>query len=172
METGMKALKTLALALLLVGWTVAGVLAQQASPAADPARVAAARELFRAMGAEASFKTVIDTLTIGMAQIIKQQQPGKASEIDEVFQMLREKFYQRSNEVVDMVAPLWAEKFTAEELGEIARFFATPIGKRFVAAQPEITQRSMQLGMAWGQRIGAEVEAEARSELKKRGVDL
>ena len=59
-----------------------------------------------------------------------------------------------------------------QELTEIGAFYKTPIGQKMIATQPEILQKSMQLGMIWGQNIGKEVEAEARQELKKRGVDL
>jgi hypothetical protein len=33
-------------------------------------------------------------------------------------------------------------------------------------------RQSMALGQRWGQQIGIELDAEARQELKKRGVDL
>jgi hypothetical protein len=33
-------------------------------------------------------------------------------------------------------------------------------------------RRSLTLGHRWGQDIGREIDAEARRELKKRGVDL
>ena len=33
-------------------------------------------------------------------------------------------------------------------------------------------RESMLLGQRWGEQIGAEIEEEARSELKKRGIDL
>jgi hypothetical protein len=41
-----------------------------------------------------------------------------------------------------------------------------------VEAQPEIIRQSMSAGQIWGQRIGAELDAEMRRELKKRGIDL
>lgn len=143
-----------------------------AAYAADPARIAAARDLLAAMGSASQFKTAIETMTGGMATIVKQKQPGKAKEIDEVFALMKQKFLARSNEAIDMVAPLWAEKFSVEELGQITAFFKTPIGAKMIAVQPEIMRNSMQMGMAWGQKIGKEVEAEARTELKKRGIDI
>ena len=147
--------------------------AQQKSPAAvDPAGVAAAKELLIAMGSMQQFEVAINTMSKGMAQAFKQQAPSKGKEIDEVMDLMATKFNARKTEVLGMVAPLYAEKFTVQELTEIGAFYKTPIGQKMIATQPEILQRSMQLGMAWGQSIGKEVEAEARQELKKRGVDL
>jgi uncharacterized protein len=144
--------------------------AQQKAP--DTAGVAAAKDLLIAMGSMKQFEVAINTMTAGMGQAFKQQSPGKAKEIDEVMAAMAAKFNARKEEVLTMVAPLYAEKFTVGELTEIGAFYKTAIGQKMIATQPEILQRSMQLGMAWGQRIGQEVEAEARLELKKRGVDL
>ena len=148
--------------------------APEAAPAStvDPARIAAAKDLLTVMGSTNQFKTAIETMTQGMSAMVKQKQPGKAKEIDEVFASMKQKFLARSNEAIDMVAPLWAEKFTVEELGQIAAFFKSPIGAKLIEVQPEVMRRSMQMGMAWGQKIGKEVEDEARVELKKRGVDI
>lgn len=146
--------------------------AQQTSPLQDPARIAAARDLLIAMGSDAQFDAVIGTMTRQMAVLFKQQQPAHAAAIDEVFSLLGKRFVERKQEVIEMVAPLYAEKFTAEELREITAFYATPIGRKLVQELPGLTQRGVLVGMRWGQKIGEDVEREAREELKKRGIPL
>jgi hypothetical protein len=134
--------------------------------------VAAAKDLLIAMGSMKQFEVAINTMSRGMAEAFKRQAPGRGKEIDEVMALMAAKFNSRKEEMLAMVAPLYAEKFSVAELTEIGNFYKTPIGQKMIATQPEILQRSMQLGMAWGQAIGQEVEIEARKELKKRGVDL
>lgn len=146
--------------------------AQQPAPVVAPEAVEAAKQLFNTMGADKQFDTVIVTLTTGLANVVKQQHPARAKDIDEVFAKLADKFRARKDDIVGIVTPLWAEKFSVAELNEISAFFKSPIGQKLVREQPAIMQRSMQLGMAWGQMIGQEVEAEARRELKARGIDL
>lgn len=165
---------TLACACLLTPAAMAQKAPAPAAAAAtvDPARIAAARQLLDTMGSTAQFNTAIETMTQGMADTVKKLQPMKDKEIDEVFALLKKKFLARAGEAIDMVAPLWAEQFTIEEMGQIAAFFKSPIGAKLIATQPEIMRKSMQIGMAWGERIGKEVEAEARSELKKRGINI
>lgn len=157
---------------LMVVLSGAPVLAQQKSPASDPARVAAAKEMFAASGQDAQFDIVITTMTQGLGRMFKQQQPAHARTIDEAIATMAAKFRARKAEVIEMIAPLYAEKFSAEELKYIADFYRTPIGRKLVAAQPELTQKSMLMGMQWGQRIGQEVEQELRRELKGRGVPI
>jgi uncharacterized protein len=155
-----------------IGLTAGAAIAQTKAPTPDPAAIAAAKELMLAAGVNAQMETVISTMTKGMAQAVRQQHPAKGKEIDEVFAALAKKFRERQAEMIELVAPLYAEKFTVPELKEIGAFYRTPIGIKLLATQPEIMQRSMQIGMGWGQKIGQEVEAEARTELKKRGVEL
>ena len=76
----------------------------------DPAGVAAAKELLVAMGSMKQFEVAIGTMTTGMGQAFKQQQPGKAREIDDVMAALAAKFNARKEEVLAMIAPLYAEK--------------------------------------------------------------
>jgi uncharacterized protein len=146
--------------------------AAQKSPAADPERVSAAKDMFKAMGQDAQFEAVINTMMRGMAQQLKQQRPAAATQIDEAATLMIGKFLARKGEMVDLTAALYAEKFTAAELREVTAFYISPIGKKMVSEQPGIMQRSMVAGMEWGRRIGVEADRELRQELKKRGVDL
>jgi len=164
---------TIRVGLLALAVVVAGPAAAQKAPAnSDPSAVAAAKELLIAMGSMKQFEVAINTMSRGMADAFKKQAPAKAKEIDEVMALMAAKFNARKGEMLTLVAPLYAEKFTPDELTEIGAFYKTPIGQKMIATQPEILQRSMQIGMAWGQAIGQEVEQEARKELKKRGVEL
>lgn len=166
--------RSIRFAVLAVAVLAASPLAaqQKAPDKANPAATAAARELLIAMGSMKQFEIAINTMSRGMADAFKKQSPTKGKEIDEVMGLMANKFNTRKEEMLTMVAPLYAERFTVEELTEIGTFYKTTIGQKLIATQPEILQRSMQLGMAWGQSIGLEVEQEARKELKKRGVDL
>jgi uncharacterized protein len=160
----------LGMVLALAG--VIGVAQAQKAPTQDPERIAAAKALFVAMGAEQQFDTVIKTMLTGMAAQFKQRQPSAAKEIDDVMARMAEKFIARKAEVTEMTAPHYAEAFTVAEIKQITAFYQSDIGKKLVKEQPAIMQKSMVQGMQWGQKIGREVELEARQELKKRGVEL
>lgn len=159
------------IALLALALALAAPVRAQQAPL-DPARLAAAKDLMTAMGADAQFKVAVETMTKGMADMVRQRHSDKGGVVDEVMGALRDKFLARASEVRDLVAPLWAEKFSAAELKELTAFFGSPIGRKMIEAQPGIMQKSMQLGMQWGQRIGKEVEDEARKELEKRGIKI
>jgi uncharacterized protein len=138
----------------------------------DPARLAAAKELLAASGSAQQLDAVMPTMLGQMALIFGNQKPQHKGEIDKVFQSLASKFTARKQELIDLVAELYAETFSADDLKGLLAFFKTPLGAKFVGAQPQLLQQQMVAGQRWGMKIGQEVEAEVRQELKKRGIEL
>jgi len=85
---------------------------------------------------------------------------------------MQSKFISRRAELLDEIAAVYAQKLEAAEMKAVAEFYRSPVGSRLIDAQPQIMQESIMAGQRWGQRIGREIEEEARRELKRRGVDL
>jgi uncharacterized protein len=140
--------------------------------APDAARLAAARELMEVAGVAKQFDEVMPVLTQRLGETFVAIAPEKANEIREVFGQLAVKFVDRKGELIDQIAALYAEKLTAEDMTAILAFYKSPVGARFIAIQPEMSRQAMTLGQRWGSAIGREIEAEARRELKKRGIEL
>ena len=143
-----------------------------AEKAADPARLAAAKELLVVVGSAKQFDVVVPLITQQLENAFVSLKPDHATEIKDVFRAIPEKFSQRKQELLDQIAALYAEKLTADEINEIIRFYKTPIGAKFIQLQPELVQQSMQLGQAWGRKIGQEIEQDVRKQLKDRGVPI
>ncbi len=160
---------------LLFAAAVAVLLASPASlraQAPDAARLAAARDLMVVAGVARQFDEVMPVLAQRLGEAFVAVAPDKADEIREVFGQMAVKFVDRKGELIDQIAALYAEKLTAEELSAIVVFYKSPIGVKFVALQPEMARQAMTLGQRWGAQIGREIEAEARRELKRRGIEL
>jgi hypothetical protein len=98
--------------------------------------------------------------------------PDHAAVIKDVFKLIPGRFSERKNELLDQIAVLYAQRLTTDELIEIANFYKSPIGVKFVQIQPELMQQSAALGQAWGRKIGEEIEQEVRKELKERNVPI
>jgi hypothetical protein len=145
---------------------------QLRAQAPEPARLAAAKELMQVAGVAAQFDAVMPVLAQRLGEAFVAVAPDKADEIREVFGQIAIKFVDRKGELIDEIAALYADKLTVEEIGAVVGFYKSPIGAKFVALQPEMSRQAMTLGQRWGARIGREIEAEARRELKRRGIDL
>jgi hypothetical protein len=146
--------------------------AQPAAPHVEPDRLAAARDLLIATNTESQFATVIPLMFGQMKQAIPTASPQMKEELDKVFEEVQNQFIVRRAEVLDQIAILYAQKFSADEMKALADFYRTPIGQKFINAMPELTAEAIKLGNAWGRRIAMDAERKVREEMKKRGFDL
>lgn len=155
---------------LLAAGVPCAVQAQGAAP--DRERLVAARELMVAAGSAQQFDQVMPLMTAQMTKAFMALAPQAEKQIQDVMGEMLKRFSARKGELIEEIAGLYARRLTLEELRELTRFYSSGIGAKFVALLPELTQQSMLLGQRWGERIGREIEAEVRIELKKRGVNI
>ena len=149
-----------------------GAALAQSAPAPDRERLAAVRELMVVAGSVQKFDAVMPFMTARMTNAFIELAPHAEKQIQDVMGEMLKRFSTRTSELIEEIAELFAEKLTLEEIRELTRFYSTGVGAKFIAMQPELTQRSLLLSQRWGEKIGREIEAEARRELKKLGVDI
>jgi len=134
--------------------------------------ISAARELLSATGVARQFEAMIPMFSEQIAKIYIQQQPQHEKTIREVFTALAERMASRKSELIEEVVAVYARSFSATDLKELATFFASGAGQRFVEMQPQLLPETMRIGQRWGDRIGREIEIEMRQELRRKGVPL
>jgi hypothetical protein len=140
--------------------------------AADRARIDAAKDMMVYSGAIKQFDEAMPLIFDQLSRTFMSVAPGKSREIREVFQQLVPRFMQRKGELLDQIAALYAAEFSLEELNAIVAFYKSPIGLKFAGVQPKIMRQSMAVGQRWGERLGSEIEREARQELRRRGIEM
>ena len=69
-----------------------------------------------------------------------------------------------AGQLADMVAVIYATRFTADELRGLLAFYKTPLGRRLLEEQPLVVQESIQAGQRWGAAIGAQIGQELAAE--------
>lgn len=142
--------------------------AQQPTPAA----VAAAKELLDIKGAVRMF----DPLVPGIIETVKnnylQTNPALVKELNEVAAQLRTELAPRRADVINLVAVLYAQRFSEQELKDVVAFYKTPTGKKFVTEEPTVIEQSLAGAQAWSQKLSEDVLSRFRAEMKKRGHEL
>lgn len=73
---------------------------------------------------------------------------------------------QERGALIDSIVPIYGRAFSLAELQQLLQFYQTPLGKRLVAATPDIARESMQAGQRWGMAIGQAIG----EELQKEGI--
>ncbi len=158
--------RLLALALVL---PLAAALPARAEEAVDGARVAAARELIRAMQAVEGVKQALPMLAGTVRSVIVKANPETETDIDEAIAHLHGRMSARVDELVDDIAPIYAQGFSLAELESLTAFYRSPAGAKLAALQPQMVQMTVAVGQRWGERIAAEIEAEIWVMLRGMG---
>ena len=158
---------------LLLAFAPVASHAQTSQSNADrQARIAAALDMMTVAGSEKQFDQLMPLLVANMTRAFIGLAPGAAAEIRQVMGEVVKRFADRKREMVEKIAELYAAELTLEELQELTRFYKSPVGAKFVAIQPSLGRQTIALGQQWGEKIGREIDQEARRELKKRGIKI
>lgn len=77
-----------------------------------------------------------------------------------------DKFLAKVNfaEFTDMLVPIYGKHMSRDDIKGLTAFFKSPLGQRMLEAQPAIAADSMKVGMAWGQKVAAQVMEDLKKE--------
>ncbi len=136
---------------------------------AEDARTQLAETLLERLDMKANFDKSFEMVRQMMPRQMEQMQkmggqtndPAKAAaHMDKVLVMMQEEFgwEKMKGDLVTM----FAETFTEQELKDIAAFYDTPAGKSFIAKQPELMKKSMELNQKMMMQIMPRMQALTR----------
>lgn len=128
--------------------------AKESTPA--KAKETDVKKLFSLMGADKLGSQI-------MKQMIMQMKRGMPDVPEEYWGSLEKKV--NMDELIDLLVPVYQKYLTQEDITGLIEFYNSPLGKRFISAQPSITKDSMQIGQQWGMKIAQQVQ----DDLKKEG---
>lgn len=144
--------------------------AKPATPAVtlDPATLKAAREVVAQMqGDRTALLNAMAAPMVGMMQQIgvKQQDQAQALVQEVVLPTLTAHF----DELLDIQARGFAGALGKDDLQVIAAFYATPTGKRLVAAQPQLAQAQLVGTQQWMQSVTPEMQGKLTKAIQAHG---
>jgi len=162
-------MRRLILALLLLA---SPAFAQQSNVPED--KLVAARELVAAMRAESQILTTIDAMRGYLVQsfVTAAPQLGEDRARALVDEFIMPEFRAGVGEFPELIAGLYAQRLSAAELRELARFYRTALGQRLLEITPEITAAITPIAAAWGQRVVQQALTKHRDALRQRGLPL
>lgn len=160
------ALRALALLAVLTAFSTA-VSAQTAAPSASAVQIA--REVVDASGATRSFAGIVPNILGQSLSVFVQQNPDLTKDLTESVKTIAPEFEKRSSEISDLVARVYATRFTEAELKELLTFYRSAVGKKFVSVLPSVLEESFVKTQEWGGKISEEIVISLRAEMKKRG---
>ncbi len=157
-------------ALALVCVIDAGDVRAQQQPSA--AAIATAKELIQIKGSTVLFDPLIPGVVEQAKNMFTQQNPNLAKDLSDVAAQLRTELAPRRAELSEQFARLYAQHFTEQELKDTLAFYASPLGKKLTAEEPNFVEQSLRFAQDWANKLSDDVIAKMRAAMKKKGHDL
>ena len=137
--------------------------------AQDAAQTALAREMLVAMKAADNFDAVIPTVFGALKPALTKGDAKAAKDWDEVAPTLTAEISGAKGELLDDIAKIYAQAFTADELRAFVAFYKTPAGEKLARTTPALAQQTLAAGQRFGQQVAVRLSQRMTDELRKRG---
>ena len=144
--------------------------AQAQQPSANA--IALAREIITAKGGTGLYEPLVPQIIERARSIFQQSNPMLSKDLNDVAAKLRAELGPRVAELITDGATLYAAQFTEQELKDVLAFYKSPLGRKIVAQEPLILDRSAANMDVWANKFAEEVISKFRAEMRKRGHEI
>jgi uncharacterized protein len=141
------------------------------TPQPSPSHLAVAREVVVLSGMTRTF----DVIPPEMNEQIKKNlgtRPDLAKDLDQVIESMKPEMELQKQQMVNAAAKVYASRVSEADLKEIAAFFKSPIGKKYVETQPQILDSMVVEIQNWTKQLAEYVMVRVRAEMTKRGHQM
>jgi hypothetical protein len=160
--------------------TLAFAAAQQQKPAApaaapaeiSPAALDLAKEVVQSSGVARSFETLIPQFLEQARASLGTTRPEIAKDLGEVITQIRPEFDKQRDDMLNLAARVFAKRLTEPELKDIATFFKSASGQKYVSTQPLMLDELFGEMRTWTRALSEQIVVRIRAEMKKRGHDI
>lgn len=139
-------------------------MAEETPVPADPARVAAARDLLEVTGVTKQMDGMVDAMSKGFAKGANADKSEAGKKLAAEFDATMKKLLGYKDEMITDFAELYAQTFTAEEMKSVADFYRSGAGAKFISMTPELMQKGAAIGMKYSEKIAAEMKSAAPAD--------
>ena len=162
-----------AAAAFAVALSIAGLAAPSARAQEPTAgQLALARAVMEGSGMSRSFDDVVPQAMDQIGRTLVKTRPELGTDLNKVFDLIQPEFKPFRDEMSNAAARIFAGKLSEPDMKEVAAFFASPAGKRYVDAQPKLLDELVVSMQAFTQAVTAKIFERTRVEMKKLGHDL
>ena len=149
-------------------FSISGASAQSPSPEA----MTAARSLVTTMKLSDQYRALLPGVLLGLRPTLTQDRPEIERDFDAMMPMMVEAFAPYYTTMVDNVATIYANNFTAAELREIEAFYRQPVGQKLLDKSQVLAQQSAQVGQDASRKAAEEIRKRLTEALRQKGHKL
>ena len=103
---------------------------------------------------------------------VTRTRPEIKESLRETLRALQPEFDKTARETYDEAATLLASLMSEQEITDVATFFDSPSGKKYLSVTPVFLQRLADFTTPWRDKLSTDIVTRARQEMKKKGVEF
>lgn len=145
-----------------------------AAPAQTPSpdAMTAARSLVTTMKLPDQYRALLPGILLGLRPTLTQDRPEIERDFNAMIPTIVDAFTPYYNAMVDNIAAVYANNFTAGELREIEAFYRQPVGQKLLQKSAALAQQSNQVGQDSSRKAADELRARLTEALRQKGHKL
>jgi hypothetical protein len=158
---------------VLLAWMSALPIASAArADEISESHIAAALAAIASTKTARGFDNVLPLLAERTQNQLIRARPDLHKQIGDTVEAAALKLAVRRTDLDNDVARIWAKNFSEDELKQIATFFNSPAGQKYLNIGPQVVSDSLQAVKGWSDRVGEELLDKSKEDLKKQGFDF
>ncbi len=141
-------------------------------PNATPSHLAAAREVVMSSGVSRSFEGAIPTMARQINATVTRTRPELAGDMKASLDALQPEFVKLTEDMIVNATRIYTALLTEQECKDVAAFFKSPIGVKFIDVQPVVYGNLADVMEAWTKHLAQTMYEMTRDEMKKKGHQI
>jgi uncharacterized protein len=146
--------------------------AASAPAAPAPAAIAAADTILGAIGLKQSVAMVVPGMMAELETNVTRTRPEIKDSLRATLKTIQPEFDRTAQETYVQAEAMLALQMSEQEITQVAAFFDSPAGKKYVQVTPVYLQSLSDVTGAWREKLSTEILERARAAMKKKGVDF
>jgi hypothetical protein len=147
--------------------------AAPAAPAApSPAAIAAADTILGDIGIKQTIALVVPGMLTELETNVTRTRPEIKDSLRQTLRAIQPEFDKTAVQTFNRAAAILASQMSEKEIVELAAFFESSVGKKYVAMEPVFLQQLSDVVAPWREQLSTDILVRAREEMKKKGIEF
>ncbi len=142
------------------------------APPPSPAALAAADAILGDIGVKQSLQLIVPSMLTEHERNVTNTRPENKDSLRETLRAIQPEFDKSALQMFNQAAAILASQMSEKEMQDVAAFFDSPAGKKYLAVEPDFLQKFSAVAEPWRQQLSTDILARAREEMKKKGVEF
>jgi hypothetical protein len=144
----------------------------EAPPPPSPAAIAAADTILADTGIKQSIALVVPAMMTELERNVTKTRPEIRDSLRETLQAIKPEFDKTAEQTYNTAATILAEQMSEKEIVDVAAFFESPAGKKYLVIEPVFRQKFSSVAVPWQDKLSTDILVRAREEMRKKGIEF